>query len=144
MKNTSITFSQRSVAERNRAKLQTALEQSPELDEVLTLRPRAGWDKSIPIILTYGSKGSHRQLRPRTIGDELASRALPKEKTPSTEAIRMANALMLERILGTGIFDSPAAFAKKIGISRKLMSDLLAMLNNPPSEIERIIFSTRE
>jgi len=41
-------------------------------------------------------------------------------KTPSTEAIRMTNALMLERILGTEIFDSPAAFAKKIGISRKL------------------------
>ena len=77
------------------------------------------------------------------MGDELASRALPKEQTPSTEAIRMANALMLERILGTGIFDSPAAFAKMIGISRKLMSDLLSMLNNPPSEIERILFETR-
>ena len=94
------------------------------------------------IIITYGSKGSHRQLRPRTMGDEIASRVLPKEQTHSTEAICMVNALMLERILGTGIFDSPAAFAKMIGISRKLMSDLLSMLNNPPSEIERIIFST--
>ncbi len=55
----------------------------------------------------------------------------------------MANALMLERILGTGQFKSPAALAAKLGISRSVVSELLGMLNLPPAEIERILFETR-
>ncbi len=55
----------------------------------------------------------------------------------------MANAILLERILGTGKFKSPAALAAMLGISRSVVSELLGMLNLPVAEIERILFETR-
>ncbi len=139
-----IKFSPRSVGERNRQQLAEAMEKSPDLDAIVSSRPRAGWDKSIPVTLTFTSQGSHKSLRMRTIGDELAAQALPREETPSTEAIRMANALMLEKMLGTGHFTNASDLARQIGVSKKLVSDLLAMLNLPVDEIERILFSTCE
>ncbi len=80
--------------------------------------------------------------RQRTVGDELAAGAAP---CPTTRAIRMANALMLERILGTGQFKSPAALAAKLGISRSVVSELLRMQNLPPAGIEmtKVLFETR-
>ncbi len=87
-----IKFSPRSVSERNRQQLAEAMEKSPDLDAIVSSRPRAGWDKSIPVTLTFTSQGSHKSLRMRTIGDELAAQALPREETPSTEAIHKSQA----------------------------------------------------
>ncbi len=78
--------------------------------------------------------------RQRTVGDDLAAGAA---QCPTTQTIRMANALMLERILGTGQFRVPAALAAKLGISRSVVSELLNMLNLPVAEIERTLFETR-
>ena len=58
-------------------------------------------------------------------------------------AIRMANAIMLEKLLGTGQYKSPAALAAKIGVNRSLLSELLALLNQPPEDIERQLFETK-
>lgn len=88
-----------------------------------------------------GSSGSLKRLRLRTLGDELAD-AVSQKPRPTTRAIRMANALMLERILGSGQFRSPAALASRLGISRSIISNLLAVLNLPPSEIEHVLFET--
>ncbi len=51
---------------------------------------------------------------------------------------------MLEKMLGTGHFTNASDLASQIGVSKKLVSDLLAMLNLPVDEIERILFSTCE
>ncbi|MFI3244418.1 MAG: hypothetical protein R3Y56_09220 [Akkermansia sp.] len=51
---------------------------------------------------------------------------------------------MLEKMLGTGHFTNAADLARQIGVSKKLVSDLLSMLNLPVDEIERILFSTCE
>lgn len=143
MRNKQASFKQRSVAERNRARLEEALERSPELDAKLEMKTRDGWDKSVPITLIYDSNGSHKIMRSRTIGDEIAAHARSAAYSPSTSAIRMANALRIEQILGTGQFRSAADLARKLGMSRKLIGDLLAMLNLPVAEIERLLFDTR-
>lgn len=111
------------------------------LDSPVQLPVSPGWDFSLPIRLAPGSRGSLKRLRLRTLGDELAD-AVSQKPRPTTRAIRMANALMLERILGSGQFRSPAALASRLGISRSVISDLLAMLNLPPSEIEHVLFET--
>ncbi len=51
------------------------------------------------IKLSTANQGSLLQVRQRTVGDELAAGVA---QAPTKRAIRMANALMLERILGTG------------------------------------------
>ena len=58
----------------------------------------------------------------------------------TSRAIRMANALMLEQLLGTGQFASDSELARCIGIQKHLLSDLLALLNMPVAEIERWLF----
>lgn len=143
MKKTQVSFNPRSVAERNRVRLEEALEKSPELDAEVEMKARKGWDKSVPITLIYASNGSHKIMRTRTIGDEVAAQARSAAYSPSTNAIRMANALRIEEILGTGQFRSASDLARKMGVSRKLMSDLLGMLNLPVEEIERLLFETR-
>ena len=54
----------------------------------------------------------------------------------------MANALMLEQLLGTGQFASASDLARSIGMRKHLLSDLLTLLNMPVKEIERWIFET--
>ncbi len=111
-----------------------------ELARPISLPTTPGCDRTVAIKLSTANQGTLRQVRQRTVGDELAASAA---QAPTTRAIRMANALMLERILGTGQFKSPAALAAKLGISRSVVSELLGMLNLPPAEIERILFETR-
>lgn len=43
----------------------------------------------------------------------------------------MANALMLEQLLGTWQFASASELVRSIGIQKHLLSDLLALLNMP-------------
>ena len=54
----------------------------------------------------------------------------------------MANALMLEQLLGTGQFDSASELARCIGVQKHLLIDLLALLNMPVKEIEKWLFET--
>lgn len=100
-----------------------------------------GWDLSVAVKIGTDSCGSKKQISRRTLGDELADKVASQAR-PSTRAIRLANALLLEQILETGRFRSPAALAEKIGISRSVMSDLLALLDTPVHEMERILFET--
>lgn len=57
-------------------------------------------------------------------------------------AIRMANALMLEQLLGTGQYASASELARCIGVQKHHLSDLLALLNMPVKEIEKWLFET--
>ena len=97
---------------------------------------------SIPITLCTRDCGSQKFIRQRTKADELAEQALPVGNRPTSRAIRMANALMLEQLLGTGQFASASELARCIGIQKHLLSDLLALLNMPVAEIERWLFET--
>lgn len=97
---------------------------------------------SVPIALHTKNRGTMKFLRQRTKGDELAERARKKGQRPTSRAIRMANALMLERLLGTGQFASASDLARRIGIGKHLLSDRLALLNMPVEEIERWLFET--
>lgn len=97
---------------------------------------------SVPISLNTRDCGSQKFIRQRTKADELAEQALPVGQRPTSRAIRMANALMLERLLGTGQFASASELARCIGVQKHLLSDLLALLNMPVEEIERWLFET--
>ena len=97
---------------------------------------------SIPITLLTRDCGSQKFIRRRTKADEMAEQALPVGDRPTSRAIRMANALMLEQLLGTGQFASASELARCIGIQKHLLSDLLALLNMPVAEIERWLFET--
>lgn len=68
--------------------------------------------------------------------------ALSIGNRPTSRAIRMANALMLEQLPGTGQFASASELARCIGIQKHLLSDLLALLNMPVKEIEKWLFET--
>ena len=97
---------------------------------------------SILISLNTRDCGSQRFIRHRTKADELAEQALPVGNRPTSRAIRMANALMLEQLLGTGQFASASELARCIGVQKHLLSDLLALLNMPVPEIEKWLFET--
>lgn len=119
------------------------LDSLSELNTPVRIATTKGWDASVPLRISTGSRGSLKFIRSRTFGDELADKAAAMGAQPTMRAIRMANAILLEQVLGTGQFRSPAELAKCIGVSRKLISDLLAMLNQSPAEIEKILFETK-
>lgn len=52
---------------------------------------------------------------------------------PSARAIRMACAIMVERLLTTGKFGGATALAKQIGASRPYLTTLLDMPDLPPA-----------
>ena len=119
------------------------LEALEDLNRPVVIPTTYGCQHSVAIRLTTGSNGSLKTLRLRTVGDELEDEVTATHDHPTTEAIRMANAILLEKILGTGQFRSPAALAEKLGINRSVFSKLLNLLNLPPAEIERRLFETR-
>ncbi len=122
---------------------QQKLEELENLNTPVVIPTTSGCEHSVAIRFCTGSNGSLKTLRLRTLGDELEEEVAATQDHPTTDAIRMANAIMLEKILGTGRFRSPAALAKKLGISRSVFSKLLNLLNLPPAEIERRLFETR-
>ncbi len=75
--------------------------------------------------------------------DEVARGALPVHHRPTNDAVRMANALLLEQVLGTGQFKNASRLATQIGISKNVVSELLSMLNKPVAEIERLLFEVK-
>lgn len=110
--------------------------------EPMEIAAAASYHVSIPISLNTRDCGSQKFVRQRTKADELAEQALPVGNRPTSRVIRMANALMLEQLLGTGQFASVSELARCIGIQKHLLSDLLALLNMPVAEIEKWLFET--
>ncbi len=113
------------------------------LEEPANLPTKEGWDSSVPITLTYASQGTHRLLRLRTKGDELAAQAKPREQTPTARAILLANALKIEAILMAGEFKNASELARAIGVSKKHLSTMLGMLNMGVEEMEKVLFEVR-
>lgn len=109
----------------------------------VALDPAPGYDYSVAVVLGTGDNGSMKRLRRKTALDTMAEGALLPGERPTTAAVRMANALMLEQILGTGAFGNASELARAIGISKDVVSELLALLDTPVAEMERILFETR-
>ncbi len=101
-----------------------------------------GYDLSIPIIRERRSTNS-QYLRVRTREDDMLASAAGPGCRPTPRAIRMANAIMLERLLTSGKFGSATQLARLIGVSQPHITTMLNMLNLPPEEIERILFETK-
>ncbi len=103
----------------------------------------AGFNLTVPIHFGTDTQGSLKKIRRKTIADVTEERVIEAHDSPSTRAIRMANALMLERILGSGLFCSAADMANQVGVNRSVLCDMLKMLDLPPDEIERLLFEQR-
>ncbi len=112
-----------------------------ETQQAITRAAPSGVTKVSLVTFYRDSKGC-RQLRARTVGDELAEQALQRGKRPSRKAIRMANAIKLEQVLESGRFKSIREAAQRCGISRNTAAELLNMLNQSPEEIETILYET--
>ncbi len=80
-------------------------------------------------------------VQPR--GHARARCAAGEGQRPTRRAIRMANAIMMERILTSARFSSAREFSEALGVSQPVVSNALKMLNLPPDEIERILFEVR-
>ena len=105
-------------------------------------KPKDGATFSLPFIMEYDRTGS-KIMRLRTKEDDLIEHTRTRSSVPSARAIRMANAIMVERLLTTGKFGSATALAKRLGVSQPHLTTMLNMLNLPPEEIEQILFETR-
>lgn len=95
----------------------------------------------IPFIINK-RKGEEATIRLRTKEDDMIAEVGNKRYRPTARAIKMANALMVERLLTTGKFGSATALAKKLGVSHTHLTGMLNMLNMEPAEMERILFET--
>lgn len=128
------------------AKKKSSIEKIPPPGELpLHDRPAAvdvpqGSDFSIPYIIDHSS--ATPVLRLRTAEDDLVNAVCQCNKFPTKRAIRMANAIMLERLLVTGKYGSATNLAKLIGVSQPHVTQMLNLLNLPPSEIEHVLFET--
>jgi len=100
-----------------------------------------GCDFSIPYIIDRSSVTP--VLRLRTQEDDLVDAVCQCNKFPTKRAIRMANAIMLERLLVTGKYGSATHLAKLIGVSQPHVTQMLNLLNLPPAEIEAILFEAQ-
>ena len=101
-----------------------------------------GFDFSIPIIRERRSTNS-QYLRVRTREDDMLASAAGPGCRPTPRAIRMANAIMVERLLTSGKFGSATQLARMIGVSQLHITTMLNLLNLPPEEIEKLLFETR-
>ncbi len=101
-----------------------------------------GFDFSIPITRERNAENCII-LRVRTKEDDLIESAAGEGKRPTARAVRMANAIQMERILTSGKFSSANQFAMALGVSQTLVCNTLKMLDLPPAEIEKILFETK-
>ncbi len=104
--------------------------------------PPEGVTKVSPITIFNNSRGG-KSIRARRVGDELANQALSRGQRPSRQAIKMANALRVERILDTGRYRSIRELAARTKISRNTLAELLNMLNQGIMEIEAQLYEMR-
>ena len=114
-----------------------------QLQRPLTILTTPGYDLSVPIVYATANDGSKKFLRRRKVMDEVAREALPVHHRPTNDAVRMANAILLEQVLATGEYENASELARAVGISKNVVSDLLAMLNKPVREIERLLFEVK-
>jgi len=96
---------------------------------------------TVPVTFEF-NRNSVKTIRRKTEADVKAERALKRGERPTRRAIRMANALYLERLLETGRFSSPYRLAESTGICRDTIYDLLHMLNCSVEEMEAALFET--
>ncbi len=138
------------LAERMAALSLNASEQKPILwadkhnqsEQLADVEVPDGFDFSIPIIRER-DKENCISLRVRTREDDLIESAAGEGQRPTRRAIRMANDIMMERILTSGRFSSACEFAEALGVSQPVVSNALKMQNLPPDEIERILFEVK-
>lgn len=64
-----------------------------------------------------------------------------KGQRPTSRAVRMANALVLEHLLHEGVFQNLGDAMAQLGISRGIVQRLLQMLNQPPAKMVEILNS---
>ncbi len=114
-----------------------------DMERPVSAPTTAGFNLTVPIHFGTDNQGTLKKIRRKTIADVTEERVFEAHDSPSTRAIRMANALMLERILGSGLFRSAADMANQVGINRSVLCDMLKMLDLPPDEIERLLFEQR-
>lgn len=93
---------------------------------------------TIPVVLEFNRKAV-KTIRTRTEADDKVERALRRGERPTRRAIRMANALYLERLLETGRFSSPRSLALSTGICPDVIQSTLNMLDRSNEEIEAIL-----
>ncbi len=110
-----------------------------EAQQKITMRPPEGVTKVSPITIYQNNRGG-KAIRARRVGDELANQALSRGQRPTRRAIKMANALRVERLLETGRYKSVRELAMRTGISRNTLGELLEMLNQGVKEIEKVLF----
>ena len=125
------------IALRTREAIRTVSYQ--EAQQELKIEPPKGVTKVSPIKIFYNEKGG-KSIRPRRVGDELEERALKRGERPSKRALKMANALCLERIMESGKYANITQLAKRTRICRNRYAELLEMLNRSREEIEAILF----
>ena len=113
-----------------------------QLQRPLSILTTPGYDLSVPIVYATANDGSKKFLRRRKVMDEVAREALPVHHRPTNDAVRMANAILLEQVLATGEYKNASRLATQIGVSKSVVSELLSMLNKPVKEIERLLFET--
>lgn len=114
-----------------------------ELQRPLSILTTPGYDLSVPIVYATANDGSKKFLRRRKVVDEVAREALPVHHRPTNDAVRMANAILLEQVLATGEYKNASELARAVGISKSVVSELLSMLNKPVKEIERLLFEVK-
>ena len=87
--------------------------------------------------------GSKKFLCRRKVVDKVAHDARPFHHRPNNDAVRIANALLMEQVLATGQHMNASRLATQIRISMNVLSDLFAMLNKPVRKIERLLFDVK-
>lgn len=108
-------------------------------DGVLTLRMYPGAEAELSLPPRVLPDGVEYQL-PTDMhckGERRTSRR--NALRPSTRAICVANAMRMEELLCSGAFESPAAMARALGLSRSLIYDRLELLNLPPGDMEQLL-----
>ena len=94
---------------------------------------------TFPVVIEFDSN-RRKTVRQRNRGDDIAAKALKKGERPTRDAIRMANALYIEKLLESGKFKSIRVLARKTGISYDVIYKLLHMLNRSNADIEAQLF----
>lgn len=106
------------------------------------LCPRMAADAELQLPVIHRPGGSEPGVQLPGYPKHAQPPGRPMGSRPTLRAITMANALRLEEVLASGCFRSPAAMARALGISRSLIYNRLAMLNQPVETIERLLFET--
>lgn len=87
-------------------------------------------------------RSSRNLLSVRSAEDDFIDSLPSRGMRPTREAVSMANALAMDKLLQSGRFKSLTQFASYLGISKSVLIRHLNMLNYPIEEQERCLLST--